>query len=443
MLQQVIWNLIHPIEQPSCLRGLYFDEEKWVPVWNLSQNYEALAHYHYHKLVLHYLFGEHQEAEQHGESLKQWGQGLVGSACYPLWKFYESLNYLRLFEMTREDRSYLVRVEKNLQELQLWAKRAPMNHQHRLLLIEAEWLRIKGELWSAHRKYEEAGLLAKKNGYLQEEGLIYECAGQAFHQSKQKKQGCFYLEEADCCYRSWQALAKVRQLGEVYSFLKRQGKEMKKQPLLSNKLLVNRLGMIRVLRAIKMFSRELSLDKLLKLLLTLTVEHTKAQRGFILLEQEKQWSIEASWETGQMLPTLSPFIALDSSEISACLPAAVIHYVIRTHRLVVESNPAQTFHFIRDIYIQEKLPKSILCLPLIHHKRLAGVLYLENNEKDDHFTLERIQFLKHLSVQMAISINNTRQIRELEGRNLKTGQQLMEVRQETERLCQLIKEAGC
>ena len=68
----------------------------------------------------------------------------------------------------------------------------------------------------------------------------------------------------------------------------------------------------------------------------------------------------------------------------------MINYVIRTQE-----------------YIVKQSPKSILCLPLLNQNNLTGILYLENQLIEDAFTSERLEVLKMLSAQLAISIENS------------------------------------
>jgi class 3 adenylate cyclase len=64
--------------------------------------------------------------------------------------------------------------------------------------------------------------------------------------------------------------------------------------------------------------------------------------------------------------------------------------------------------FAHSPYIKEHQPKSILCFPLQHQGKLAGIIYLENNLTTEAFTSDRVELLNLLSSQAAISIENAR-----------------------------------
>ncbi len=57
-------------------------------------------------------------------------------------------------------------------------------------------------------------------------------------------------------------------------------------------------------------------------------------------------------------------------------------------------------------YMLSHQPKSILCTPIIDRGNLIGILYLENQLASGVFTKERLQVIKLLSSQAAISLEN-------------------------------------
>jgi signal transduction histidine kinase len=83
------------------------------------------------------------------------------------------------------------------------------------------------------------------------------------------------------------------------------------------------------------------------------------------------------------------------------------------------NDASQEGNFIRTSYIVKQQPKSILCTPLLNQGKLVGILYLENNLTTGAFTPDRLEVLKLLSSQAAISIENAKlyaQVRESERR---------------------------
>ena len=93
-------------------------------------------------------------------------------------------------------------------------------------------------------------------------------------------------------------------------------------------------------------------------------------------------------------------------EASQQLPISVINYVARTRENMVSTDATSEGIFTTDTYIIKNQPKSILCTPIIHQSQLIGLLYLENNLIIGAFTPDRLEVLKLLSSQAAISIQN-------------------------------------
>jgi len=62
--------------------------------------------------------------------------------------------------------------------------------------------------------------------------------------------------------------------------------------------------------------------------------------------------------------------------------------------------------FAEDRMIQKHNVKSMACIPALNRGQLKAMLYLENRQMPDVFTLERVEILKHLSSQFGVSVEN-------------------------------------
>ena len=81
----------------------------------------------------------------------------------------------------------------------------------------------------------------------------------------------------------------------------------------------------------------------------------------------------------------------------------------------------QDHRFAEDRMIQKHNIQSMACIPALHQGELKAMLYLENRQMPDVFTLERVEILKHLSSQFGVSVENAllydslnRKVRELQ-----------------------------
>jgi hypothetical protein len=79
-----------------------------------------------------------------------------------------------------EPKPGLQTVEVNQEQLQAWAKSAPMNYLHKWQLVAAEKCRVLGDRLGAIDYYDQAIVGAKTHGYLQEEALANELAARFY-----------------------------------------------------------------------------------------------------------------------------------------------------------------------------------------------------------------------------------------------------------------------
>ncbi|MGB1016217.1 MAG: GAF domain-containing sensor histidine kinase, partial [Nannocystaceae bacterium] len=83
-------------------------------------------------------------------------------------------------------------------------------------------------------------------------------------------------------------------------------------------------------------------------------------------------------------------------------------YVARTGEDVVLDDAIHAGGFIKDPYVISRGLRSVLCTPIVHKGKISGVLYLENNHTTSAFTADRLDLLKQLAAQIAISVENAR-----------------------------------
>ena len=172
------------------------------------------------------------------------------------------------------------------------------------------------------------------------------------------------------------------------------------------------------------------------------IENGGAQRGWLLLEKNNQWFIEAEGKVDAEDITILRSLALNSEESDRSLPrlpVAIINYVARTQENIVLHNAVTEGQFTQDPYVIATHPKSILCTPLINQGKLSAIVYLENNLTTGAFTSERIEVLKILSSQAAISIENARLYEQLEDYSRNLEQKVEERTQELSQTLDILK----
>ena len=424
---QAILNLIGEADNPCLLIGEAYDETKMMPVHLENGDRTAMMHAYSHKLTLSYLFGEFQQAVDNADRFEEYAANAGSSFILPTAYLYDILARLALYADASENQKeeILTKIDTKRSQMELWAKQAPMNFLHKFYLIEAERHRVLGNNSEAREYYDRSIALAQEHEYLNEEALAYELAGK-FYLVRQNRVARHYLQDAHYTYQRWGAVAKVKDLEARYPQFLAQVAANTLQTSLnpsvtdSGETTSGVLDLNSVLKASQTISGEIVPDRLLEKLMKTVIENGGAQKGFLILEKDGEWKIEAEQAVGSdevnILQSL-PIDSIDDETQIPILPMAIVNYVIRTQESVVLNNAIEAEQFIRDPYIIAVHPKSILCTPLLRQGKLDGILYLENNLATDAFTSDRLEVLKILSSQAAISIENARLYRQLEDYN--------------------------
>ncbi|MEG4960529.1 MULTISPECIES: ATP-binding protein [unclassified Microcoleus] len=194
---------------------------------------------------------------------------------------------------------------------------------------------------------------------------------------------------------------------------------------------VSHLDITTIMKASQALAGEIVLDKLLSKLMLIVRENAGAQKGSLILEKDGELFVEATiTEEGDevnVLQSIPVYVGTDLTDNlettpitplqnphSSNLPLSLINYVTRTRENLVLNDANAEPRFSADPYIVTFQPKSLLCTPLIHQGKLVGLLYLENNLTKGAFTSDRLEILRLLSSQAAISIENARLYTNLE-----------------------------
>jgi len=447
---QAILNLMGEADNPWRLIGEAYNEEKMMPVHLARGDQTAMMHVYLHKLTLCYLFQEFQQAVANANQFAEYAANAGSSFFLTTAYFYDALARLAFYpdasETERE--AILTKVAAKREQMELWAKQAPMNFLHKFYLVEAERFRVLGKDTEAREYYDRAITLAQENDYLNDEALAYELAGKFYLTRNQNHVARHYLQDAHYTYQRWGAMAKVKDLETRYpQFLATVATDTVQTSLNpsttnSGKTTSGVLDVNSILKASQTISGEIIPEKLLEKLINIAIENAGAQKGCLILEKDRQWVIEAEGTLDAEEVTLLRAIPIDSVEQdkgTPVLPVTIINYVLRTQEDVVLGNASEAEQFSRDPYIIATQPKSIICTPLLNQSKLSGILYLENNLTTDAFTSDRIEILRILSAQAAISIENARLYTQLEDYNRNLEQRVEERTEELSQTLEVLK----
>ena len=314
--------------------------------------------------------------------------------------FYHSLIAAALFDSaSAENRDEYVQIVRTNQEhMNTWASHCRENFEHQYLLVEAELARITGRDMEAMRLYEQAIESARTNQFVQNQGIGFELAARFYKQRGFDTIALTYLREARACYVLWGADRKVVNLEDAYPDLEKRPKVVLSQSVGTQ---VGHLDAIAVVKALQVISGEIVLSRLLEKLMRIVLENAGAQKGYFILADGEDLAVEAEASVQRdQISVFHPRI----SKLTSVLPLSIANYVRRTQESVILDDASSQQMFSSDPYIETYNPVSVLCLPIIRHDNLIGLLYLENNLMKGAFTEERIAVLELLASQAAISL---------------------------------------
>jgi predicted ATPase/signal transduction histidine kinase len=342
-----------------------------------------------------YLFGEYREASEaliKSAAIIETREDGTGNSMQIT---YESLVWAQLYEESsaEEQRNYWKNMRKNLKEMKRFAVRCPENYQHKYLIMKAEMARLSQDHRQAEELYEQSIEVARVNGHTHDLAMAAECYGKYGLRQGKMRLARIYMTEAYEAYMQWGAKAKAADLELKHSHLL----HLKREPGMDQ---VDSLSVVMSAQAI---SGEMEMSRLLNKLMRIMLHNAGAEYGAVIFEHDGRWMVEAHG-TSESLHIESVAIG----EESDLVPAAIIGYVARTHEQVVLHDAESDGLFTRNAYVRKNGLKSVLCLPIMNQNKLICLLYMENNLSPGVFTPQRLDVLKLLGSQCAISIANAK-----------------------------------
>ncbi|MEH2358022.1 AAA family ATPase [Nostoc sp.] len=437
--RQMVLNLLGSSENSCCLIGDAYNEQKMLPIHVAANDGVAILSLFICKLQLCYLFTDYSQALESSMKAEQYlsaGLGMIISAKF---YFYDSLVQLALYPDVDEEnqQKILKKVIANQEKIAHWAHHAPMNYLHKFYLVEAERHRVLGQSLKAIDNYENAISLAKENEYINEEALACELAAIFYLKWGKQRIAQFYLTDAYYCYVRWGALAKVYDLQKrypqlllpmiqqeelSYSYSEKNLPELSlhlstlsnKSSLVTNETVIgsntsisDMLDLGTVIKASQAVSGEIELEALLSTLMEVVMENAGASKCVLILSEANNLdlTIAAISSASTFRDTHTEFLSIPF-ESTDLVPISLINYVKRTQEILVIDDIKNKAYFAVDNYIKREEPKSILCIPMLNQGKLLGLIYLENNLTTGAFTRDRLEVLKLLTIQAAISLEN-------------------------------------
>jgi len=423
----VLQNLLGKTQDKLDFSCDEIEESDYLNQEEVSRTPNAICYYYIFKAQVLYLYGELQLALASIAKARELSAFISGTIYASTYNFYYSLILAALHPSVspEEQQEYWTQIEANQAQMKNWANNCPENFLHKYLLVAAEMTRISGKWYEASDLYDRAIKLAKENEFIQEEALANELAAKFWFAQEKADFAQIYLKKAYQGYQIWGAKRKVENLDEKYlQWLGSTRTDTENNTIhpvtTTGRNSGEALDFAAVMKASQAISGEIVLEQLLNQVMKTVIENAGAQKGFLILDKGGNWAIEAEAALECDRITIMQSTPVDSVDPATGIPllsTAIVNYVARSHENVVLNNATNEGQFTRDSYIATTQPKSILCTPLLNQGKLAGILYLENNLAIGAFTSERVETLKIIAAQAAISIENANLYEKLEDYN--------------------------
>ncbi|MBD2576413.1 SpoIIE family protein phosphatase [Oscillatoria sp. FACHB-1406] len=396
-----------------------YDEQQGLEIWQKANFTPGIAQYWMYKAKVAFLYGDYSQAVTMGKMAVEQAIFVRGSILQAEPYFDCALSITAIFkELPSEEKpEYWQLLETCHRTYELWAENCPDNFLNRLLLIEAEIWRIQGRLEEAMELYDRAIASAKDNGFLLNEAIANELAAKFWLNRQKPDFARLYACKAYYIYQQWGALRKVEDLEARYPewFLSPtvpQKGEITLQTPSNHDKTPQIFDTAVVTQAALAISSEIEIEKLLEKLMQLAIENAGAQRGFLIVAEGQDWRVQASGIVDRALK----IEVLQNLEIASgeMLPLSILQYVQRTREDVVLADARQDPRYRDDPYIQQAQPKSVLVAPILDRGKVSAIVYLENNHTTHVFVRDRVEVIKVLAAQAAISIDKARLYQNLE-----------------------------
>ncbi|HSF76398.1 MAG TPA: GAF domain-containing protein, partial [Microcoleus sp.] len=423
----ILQNLLGGTQDKLYFRCDEIEESAYLNQEEVSRNPNAICYYYIFKAQVLYLYGELQLALASIAKARELSAFISGTIYASSYNFYYSLILAALHPSVsaEEQQEYWTQIEANQAQMKNWANNCPENFLHKYLLVAAEMTRISGKWYEASDLYDRAIKLAKENEFIQDEALANELAAKFWFAQEKHDFAQIFLKKAYQGYQIWGAQRKVEDLDEKYLQWLGSTRTPTENNTINQVTTTGRnsgeaLDFAAVMKASQAISGEIVLEQLLNQVMKTVIENAGAQKGFLILDKGGNWAIEAEAAVECEIITIMQSIPVDSVHPATGIPllsTAIVNYVARSHENVVLNNATDEGLFTGDSYITATQPKSILCTPLLNQGKLGGILYLENNLAIGAFTSERVETLKIIAAQAAISIENASLYEQLEDYN--------------------------
>ena len=354
-----------------------------------------------------YYLGDYAAADFSLRTVERYLHGLTDNVLKRLWYVFRVLNRLRL---PRECSWPEIEAEiaPLLKKLETWAQFGPLLKPY-LAFIQAEMARVSGNPRQARNLYMDAIAETQRQNYGLLTGHIYEALADVIIEGDLGDAELYY-GEASRIYQGCQADGKNARLQQRHLYRPPDDSvvtEKAAEPPVQNTL--PNLDINYLMKSALALSAEIDLNQLMEKIMTVVLESSGAQHGYLLIKTGEELAIAAENHAGKKCKFNKNPVNLNQTR---SISHAIVNYVQRTREKVLLEDALTQGDFQNTPEVLRLGLRSVLCLPIIKQTELMGLLYLENRLSAGVFTAEKTDMTELLTAQAAISLENARLLEE-------------------------------
>ena len=337
--------------------------------------------------------------------------------------FFTFISLSRLF--SKHTHSQKKRMRKEYKRMKRWANYKDVNTCYFQLMMEAEFCRLEGRGIEAIKKCEEAVAITIKNDLLEHTCLAQKLLANIYIDLDLMKQAQGAMSEA---YRLYKKLGAEKVCEFLESKYAEYLKSTQEKPILSSSNTIvpdttmtnytgtssptaSVLDINTVIKSSQVLSGEINFQKLLTKMVRMVIENAGATRGIFIINSNGKYFVQAEgFSNKEEVTTMQGFSAQSYESLSQ----SALQYTLRNKSSLICNNIIDDSMFSEDTYIKQSKVKSLLTTPIVNRGEMVAILYLENDSVANSFTNDRLEMLRHISSQVAISLENVQLIGNLE-----------------------------